>query len=60
MDSEIPVKFKAATALNCVLYQTEAHDMIKPNLQEMLQIYIKLMDQIDNEDLVSSLEAIIE
>jgi len=26
----------------------------------MLEIYIKLMDQIDNEDLVTSLEAIIE
>jgi len=26
----------------------------------MLEIYVKLMDQIDNEDLVASLESIIE
>lgn len=34
--------------------------MVKGYLSEILHIYLKLMDEIDSEELVGSLEGIVE
>lgn len=60
MDQHLPVRVKAAVALNCLLSQKEAEDLLRPLLPKILEIYIKLMDQIDNEGLVAALEGIVD
>lgn len=60
MDSQLPVRVKAAVALNCLLSQKEAEDLLRPSLPKILEIYLKLMDQIDNEGIVAALEGIVD
>ena len=60
MDTQLPVRVKAAVALNCLLTQKEAEDLLRPSLPKILEIYLKLMDQIDNEGIVSALEGIVD
>ncbi len=59
-DSQLPVRVKAAVALNCLLSQKHAEDLLRPILPNILEIYIKLMDQIDNEGIVAALEGIVD
>ena len=60
MDTQLPVRVKAAVALNCLLTQKEAEDLLRPSLPKILEIYLKLMDQIDNEGIVAALEGIVD
>ena len=60
MDTQLPVRVKAAIALNCLLTQKEAEDLLRPSLPKILEIYLKLMDQIDNEGIVAALEGIVD
>ena len=60
MDANLPVRVKAAVALNCLLLQKEAEDLLRPLLPKILEIYLKLMDQIDNEGIVAALEGIVD
>jgi len=60
MDTQLPVRVKAAVALNCLLTQKEAEDLLRPSLSKILEIYLKLMDQIDNEGIVAALEGIVD
>ena len=55
----MPVKWKAAVALNCLLEYKEAIEMLRPELNKILEIYLKLMNEIECEEIVSSLEGII-
>ena len=54
LDPELPVCVEAAIAFPHILHNKAAKDMVLPNLKDLFQIYIKLMDKIDNEDLVDS------
>lgn len=60
MDAQLPVRVKAAVSLNCLLSQKEAENLLRPLLPQILEIYLKLMDQIDNEGLVAALEGIVD
>ncbi|KAL4486098.1 hypothetical protein ABPG72_004032 [Tetrahymena utriculariae] len=59
-DENLPVRFKAALALNSILSQKQAQEMIKGYLSDILRIYLKLMEEIDSEELVAALEGIVE
>lgn len=60
MDKELPVRVSAAIAFSSILQHKEAQDLIRPKLNLVLEIYIKLMDLIDNEKIVRSLEDIVK
>lgn len=59
-DSELPVKVKAAISLSYLLDHKEAEDLLRPYLQNILECYLKIMDEIDNEAVVNALEAIVQ
>jgi hypothetical protein len=56
----LPVKFHASCALEKILSRNvEAQDLIKPGLNLLLKCYLQLMNELDNEELVSSFENIM-
>lgn len=59
-DSELPVKVKAAVSLSCLLDHKEAEDLLRPYLQNILECYLKIMDEVDNEGVVNALEGIVQ
>jgi len=58
-ENEFPVKVNAGIALSRLLIQAEAAEALKPVLANVLQVYLSLIDQMDNDDLVSGLEHVI-
>lgn len=58
-DKELPVRVAAAVAFSSVIKHPEAQDMIRPGISQVLETYIKLMDIIDDEGIVASLEIIV-
>jgi hypothetical protein len=54
------VRIKAANAFNCILRHKNAKELVKPLLQEILGIYLQLLEKYDLESLVNSLESIVE
>ncbi|KAM3136652.1 hypothetical protein pb186bvf_011288 [Paramecium bursaria] len=60
VDKELPVRVAAAISFSSILTHQEAQQLIRPQLNQVLEIYIKLMDIIDNEKLVKSLEEIVK
>jgi len=56
---ELPTKLAAAISLAQMLTNTTARSFIKPALGTILQVYLKLISEIDSEKLVSSLETIM-
>jgi hypothetical protein len=56
----LPVKFHASCALEKILSRNmEAQNLIKPGLSLLLKCYLQLMNELDNEELVSSFENIM-
>lgn len=56
----LPVKFHAACALEKILSRNmAAQDLVKPALNQLLKCYLQLMNELDNEELVSSFENIM-
>jgi hypothetical protein len=56
----IAVKVEAAKALSSLLAHDAAVGFMRPGLGEILKIYLKIMDEIDFEDLVKALKNIVE
>jgi len=56
----LPVKFAAALALSQMIKIDAAVDFLKPALQNILEVYLKLMQDVDSEELIGSLEAFME
>jgi hypothetical protein len=54
------VRIKAANAFNCILRHKNAKDLVRPLLQNILTIYLQLLEKYDLESLVNSLESIVE
>lgn len=50
-DCPIPVKYHAAIALEFILYNDAAMDLVKPGLDTLLKCYLSLMNEMDNEEL---------
>ena len=58
-DSELPVKYTAATSIHKLLVNEEANRFLKPGLKSILQQYLNLMKEIDSEELVNALEEVV-
>lgn len=59
LDKELPVRVSAAVSFSSIMKHQEAKDLIRPGLSQVLETYIKLMDIIDNEGIVRSLEDLV-
>lgn len=59
MDPELPVSIESAIAFPKLLTWEVAKSMVLAELNNIFTTYIKLMDQIDNEDLVDALQSVI-
>jgi len=55
----LPVKLSAAVALSTFLKKPTAVQFLKPALKSILEVYLKIMSEIDSEKLVSALEEIM-
>jgi len=49
----------AATSIHKLLYNKTASEFLKPALKNILEVYLKLMSEIESEELVSALEEIV-
>jgi len=60
LDKQIIVQIQAGIALERVLEQPTAMEMMKPGLQKILETYLNLLDYAENEHLVAAFEGIIK
>ena len=56
----LPIKFAAALALSKMLDNEVAMEFLKPALKNLLEVYLKIMEDIDSEELIGALEMIME
>lgn len=57
---DLPVRCNAALALNAMMTLPEMASKIRPHLKDVLVIFVKLINEIDNDTLINSLKAIFE
>lgn len=60
VDPDLPVRCCAAQALEVLLNKPELQQHFLPNLQSILQIYVKLINEFENDTLIQSLQGIFE
>jgi len=58
-DPELPVRLTAATAMKHLLSIDSSQETLKPHLGNILTSYLKLMSEIESEELVNALEEIV-
>ena len=56
----IVVKVEAALAISELLNHQEVVDFIRPNLGNILRIFLKIMDDVDYDDLIVALKDIVD
>jgi hypothetical protein len=56
----VAVKVEAALAISALLDHQVVQDFIRPALGSVLKIFLKIMDEIDFEDLVGALRKIVD
>lgn len=56
---DLPVRLSAAIALSTFLRKPTAVQFLKPALRSILEVYLKIISEIDSEKLVSALEEIM-
>jgi len=59
LDSEFPVRVNAGIAMYRILRQPEVKEYLKPVLSKILETYLTLIDMMDSDELVQSLEGFI-
>lgn len=59
VDSQLPVRYEGALALPKVLSWDVSKQRLASELRGLLEIYLKLMNEIDSEDVVEALESIV-
>ena len=57
---DLPVRVSSALALNNLLVHELAIEFIRPGLEPLLKTYLKIMDDIDFDELVKSLQNIVD
>jgi hypothetical protein len=57
---DLPVRVNAAVALIKLLSHDFAIDFVRPALGTVIQIYLKLIDDIDYDELIEALKVIVE
>eukprot|EP01096_Ripella_sp_DP13-Kostka_P013408 TRINITY_DN5818_c1_g2_i1.p1 TRINITY_DN5818_c1_g2~~TRINITY_DN5818_c1_g2_i1.p1 ORF type:complete len:1065 (+),score=579.29 TRINITY_DN5818_c1_g2_i1:36-3197(+) len=58
-DPELPVRVNAANALKLIIQTPEAQSLLKPYLRDVLFVFFELMKEVENDELVSSLDTLI-
>jgi len=58
--NELPVRVNSAIALIKLLSHEFAVDFLRPGLSNVITIYLKLIDEIDYDELIESLKVIVE
>ena len=56
----LPIKFSAALSLSKMLKNESAVAFLKPALQNILEVYLKIMEEIDSDELIGALEQFVE
>ena len=59
-DQILQVRFESAIALSSILKQKEVKELIKGNVLHLLKIYIKLMEETDLEEIMDSLQEVVQ
>ena len=52
----VPVKLEAATALSKFLKNDVCENILRPGLSSIIENFMRLMDEVDSEELVSAFE----
>lgn len=60
MDSELPVKVNSAIALVKLLSHELAINIVKPGLGTLIKIFLRLIDEIEYDELIDSLRTIVD
>ena len=60
LDKHLVVQIQAGIAIERLLEQESALTLMKPDLEKILQNYLKLLDSAENEHLVAAFEGIIK
>lgn len=58
--AELPVKVEAALALDGLLEHDTAVEFLRPGLETVLRTYLKIMDEIDFDELVKALKSLVD
>lgn len=58
--TELPVRVNAAVALIRLLDHPIAVEFLRPGLQHVIRVYLKLIDDIDYDELINSLKKIVD
>ena len=58
-DSALPIRFESSMALCSILNEKNTKELIKGNIQILLQIYLKLMEETDLEEIMECLQEIV-
>jgi hypothetical protein len=53
------VRLTAATSIHKLLHNDQCAESLKTSLKDILQIYLKMMTEIDSEELVAALEEVV-
>eukprot|EP00873_Tetraselmis_striata_P029005 jgi/Tetstr1/449269/TSEL_036472.t1 len=59
-DEQLPVRMDAVVAVRHFVDALEDHSILKPILPQLLNQFFSLMNEVENEDLVMTLETIVE
>lgn len=59
-NEHLPVRVEAALALNGLLDHQIAVDFLRPGLETVLKTYLKIMDEIDFDELVQALQSLVD
>ena len=60
LSNDLPVRVNAAVALVKLLDHPAAVEFIRPGLSDVIRIYLKLIDDIDYDELITSLKKIVD
>ncbi|CAG9461067.1 unnamed protein product [Pedinophyceae sp. YPF-701] len=59
-DPEMPVRVEACMSARCFLEEVEDVSVLKPAVPQLLQSILQLMSQVEHEDLVVTIEALVD
>jgi len=59
-DNYLQVKIYSVLTSNCLINQEKTHSLLKGNIKNLLSLYLKLMEEIDLENIIESVQNIIK
>ena len=58
-DPILPVRFESSMALCSIINNNDVKELLRGNIQTLLQIFLKLMEETDLEEIMNSLQEIV-